>query len=194
MPGEWVDEKKERTSRTARLSRTAPPAGLLPHQYIKSETMKDTPDGKVAKAIRQISERASTRIGKKAFDVALARQKLKAKLGTAAAATLHKVTVCHKSNVLSTTDGLFRESVRAVKKKDSAANGGPDRYSAIEMDEQIVDSMVYRLFREPDAFDVVVAPNLYGDILSDAAAALVGSLGLIASVNAGDTFVIGEVS
>ncbi|PWN28541.1 Isocitrate/isopropylmalate dehydrogenase [Jaminaea rosea] len=60
------------------------------------------------------------------------------------------------------------------------------------MDEQIVDSMVYRLFREPDAFDVVVAPNLYGDILSDAAAALVGSLGLVSSVNAGDSFFMGE--
>ncbi len=48
--------------------------------------------------------------------------------------------------------------------------------------------MVYRLFREPEVFDVVVAPNLYGDIVSDAAAALVGSLGLVPSVNAGDSF------
>ncbi|CAO1630071.1 unnamed protein product [Parajaminaea phylloscopi] len=160
--------------------------------YIKSETIENTSEGKVAKAIRQISERASTRIGQKAFEVALARQELKTRLGTAAAATLHKVTVCHKSNVLSTTDGLFRESVRAVKERDSPANGGPGRYAAVDMDEQLVDSMVYRLFREPDAFDVVVAPNLYGDILSDAAAALVGSLGLVASVNASDTFVMGE--
>ena len=62
------------------------------------------------------------------------------------------------------------------------------------MDEQLVDSMVYRPFREPDAFDVVVAPNLYGDILSDGAAALVGSLGLVSSVNASDSFFMGEVS
>lgn len=52
--------------------------------------------------------------------------------------------------------------------------------------------MVYRLFREPQAFDVVVAPNLYGDIISDGAAALVGSLGVVASTNVGDTFCIGE--
>lgn len=52
--------------------------------------------------------------------------------------------------------------------------------------------MVYRLFREPQAFDVVVAPNLYGDIISDGAAALVGSLGVVASTNVGDSFCIGE--
>lgn len=163
-------------------------------QYIKSESIEETSNGKVAKAIRQISERASTRIGRKAFEVALARQELKSRLGTIAAAALHKVTVCHKSNVLSTTDGLFRESVRSIKENDDPKVGGPGRFAGIEMDEQIVDSMVYRLFREPDAFDVVVAPNLYGDILSDAAAALVGSLGLVSSVNAGDSFIMGEVS
>lgn len=52
--------------------------------------------------------------------------------------------------------------------------------------------MVYRLFREPQAFDVVVAPNLYGDIISDGAAALVGSLGVVSSTNLGDSFCIGE--
>lgn len=86
------------------------------------------------------------------------------------------------------TDGLFRTSVRAVYENDAVSKGGPGRYSAIKMDEQLVDSMVYRLFREPHVFDVVVAPNLYGDIISDGAAALVGSLGLVASVNAGDNF------
>jgi homoisocitrate dehydrogenase len=160
--------------------------------YIKSETIEDTPQGKVAKAIRQISERASTRIGRKAFEVALAREELRSRTGVAAAAGAAKVTVCHKANVLSTTDGLFRSSVRAVKEQDAVENGGAGRFASVEMDEQIVDSMVYRLFREPEVFDVVVAPNLYGDILSDAAAALVGSLGLVASVNAGDSFVMGE--
>jgi homoisocitrate dehydrogenase len=51
--------------------------------------------------------------------------------------------------------------------------------------------MVYKLFREPQSFDVVVAPNLYGDIISDGAAALVGSLGVVASTNLGDSFCIG---
>lgn len=86
--------------------------------------------------------------------------------------------------MLSQTDGLFRESARAAL---SAA-----KYSGIEIEEQIVDSMVYKLFRNPEQYDVIVAPNLYGDILSDGAAALVGSLGLVPSANVGDDFVIGE--
>ena len=55
-----------------------------------------------------------------------------------------------------------------------------------------MDSMVYKLFRQPEDYDVIVAPNLYGDILSDGAAALVGSLGLVPSANVGKGFVIGE--
>ncbi|PWN97342.1 Isocitrate/isopropylmalate dehydrogenase [Tilletiopsis washingtonensis] len=162
--------------------------------YVKSETSESTPEGQVARAIRQISEKASTRIGRKAFEVALARQSMREKTGatTSGNAATAKVTVCHKSNVLSVTDGLFRTSVRAVYEKDARSAGGPGRYANVTMDEQLVDSMVYRLFREPHVFDVVVAPNLYGDIISDGAAALVGSLGVVASVNAGDTFFMGE--
>jgi homoisocitrate dehydrogenase len=162
--------------------------------YIKSETLEnDAKNGQVARAIRQITERASKRIGKKAFEVALAREQLRAKAGTAATALgKAKVTVCHKSNVLSVTDGLFRTSVRSVYEEDKRSAGGPGKYESIAIDEQLVDSMVYRLFREPHVFDVVVAPNLYGDIISDGAAALVGSLGVVSSVNAGDTFFMGE--
>lgn len=94
--------------------------------------------------------------------------------------------------MLSVTDGLFRTSVRSVYDADQRKNGGPGKYEGIELDEQLVDSMVYRMFREPYVFDVVVAPNLYGDIISDGAAALVGSLGLVSSVNAGDDFIMGE--
>lgn len=157
--------------------------------YIKQETLEETPHGKVARAIRQISESASTRIGKKALDVALARQAMRAAAGSAQQT---KVTICHKSNVLSVTDGLFRTSVRRVYDSDKREHGGHGRYEGLVLDEQLVDSMVYRMFREPNLFDVVVAPNLYGDIISDGAAALVGSLGLVASVNAGDTFIMGE--
>jgi len=98
------------------------------------------------------------------------------------------LTIIHKSNVLSITDGLFRETVRKVPTLPEI-NG---RYDGVSVMEQLVDSAVYRLFREPGVFDVMVAPNLYGDILSDAAAALVGSLGLVPSINAGDNFVMGE--
>lgn len=94
------------------------------------------------------------------------------------------MTITHKSNVLSQTDGLFREAARA-------ALGLPE-YSHITVEEQIVDSMVYKLFRQPSAYDVIVAPNLYGDLLSDGAAALVGSLGLVPSANVSDSFAIGE--
>lgn len=155
--------------------------------YVKEERLTSSTAGaRVAEAIRRISEKASTRIGRMAFEIALKRDEIrKANPGS----SIHVnplVTITHKSNVLSVTDGLFRESVRAVK---SAA---AQRYESVNMDEQIVDSMVYRLFREPECFDVVVAPNLYGDILSDGAAALVGSLGLVPSANVGDNFVMGE--
>jgi len=92
------------------------------------------------------------------------------------------VTIVHKSNVMSVTDGLFRDSCLKVAKD----------FPSIKVEEQLVDSMLYRLIREPERYDVIVAPNLYGDILSDGAAALVGGLGLCASANQGTTFVMGE--
>ncbi|GBE79402.1 mitochondrial NAD-homo-isocitrate dehydrogenase LysB [Sparassis latifolia] len=142
--------------------------------YVKEETIIPTENGREARAIRLITERASRRIGKMAFEIALQRPR-------------KQVTIIHKANVLSVTDGLFRESVRSVPR---LAEDG--RYDSVKVEEQIVDSAVYRLFREPQIYDVMVAPNLYGDILSDAAAALVGSLGLVPSINAGDSFVMGE--
>jgi homoisocitrate dehydrogenase len=96
-----------------------------------------------------------------------------------------KVTITHKSNVLSVTDGLWRETINQVYKDHP-------EYHSVQVEEQLVDSMVYRLFREPHMFDVIVAPNLYGDLLSDGAAALVGSLGLVPSANVGDNFAMGE--
>ncbi|GIC88367.1 hypothetical protein CNMCM6805_001378 [Aspergillus fumigatiaffinis] len=152
--------------------------------YVKEETTKDTPNGKVAEAIKRISERASSRISTIAGEIALRRQKIRDAAGNSALRTKPMVTITHKSNVLSQTDGLFRETAR----KALAA----ERFSSVEVEEQIVDSMVYKLFRQPEYYDVIVAPNLYGDILSDGAAALVGSLGLVPSANVGDGFAIGE--
>ncbi|KAJ9106091.1 homoisocitrate dehydrogenase [Naganishia friedmannii] len=157
--------------------------------YVKQEKMETLADGtKKATAIRQITERASSRIGRMAFELALKRaEERSANPGGSFWKGAPKVTIIHKSNVLSVTDGLFRETVRAVKEKDAS-----NRYASVDLEEQIVDSMVYRLFREPEIFDVTVAPNLYGDIISDGAAALVGSLGLVPSINAGDHFAMGE--
>ncbi|KAI6783184.1 Homoisocitrate dehydrogenase-like protein [Emericellopsis cladophorae] len=151
--------------------------------YVKEEKTYSGPDGKVAEAIKRISERASFRIATMAGDIAVRRQRLRED----GASSIHKsplVTVTHKSNVLSQTDGLFRA---ASKSALSAA-----RFNGVTVEEQIVDSMVYKLFRQPEDYDVIVAPNLYGDILSDGAAALVGSLGLVPSANVGEGFAIGE--
>jgi len=155
--------------------------------YVKEERTTDTPTGKVAEAVKRISERASSRIATMAGEIALRRQKIRdvaAASGNAVTRSKPLVTITHKSNVLSQTDGLFRE----VSRQALAA----DKFASVEVEEQIVDSMVYKLFRQPSYYDVIVAPNLYGDILSDGAAALVGSLGLVPSANVGDGFAIGE--
>ncbi|KAG0241272.1 homoisocitrate dehydrogenase [Actinomortierella wolfii] len=157
--------------------------------YIKQERLETDANGqKVAWADRKITEHASKRAGVMAFNMALMRDKLRQSLPPSERLWQGKpkVTIVHKSNVLSVSDGLWRETVRAVKENN------PEQYSGVDMEEQLVDSMVYRMFREPEAFDVVVAPNLYGDIISDGAAALVGSLGLVPSANVGDNFVVGE--
>ena len=144
--------------------------------YIKQERTYDGghPTGKVAEAVKRITERASTRIAAMAGDITLRRQRAR----DAGSASIHdrpRVTITHKSNVLSQTDGLFRSACRAALSASACAS--------VQVDEQIVDSMVYKLFRQPEDYDVIVAPNLYGDILSDGAAALVGSLGLVPSAN-----------
>ncbi|KAJ8657143.1 hypothetical protein O0I10_007223 [Lichtheimia ornata] len=158
--------------------------------YIKSERQEVDPETglKVAWADRKITEYASKRAGTMAFNMALTRQKLREQkpLDKRFWKQNPRVTIVHKSNVMSVTDGLWRETVRAVKEQN------PEKYGGVDMEEQLVDSMVYRMFREPEAFDVVVAPNLYGDIISDGAAALVGSLGVVPSANVGDNFVVGE--
>lgn len=159
--------------------------------YVKDERTFTAPDGtKVAEAIKRISEKATRRIAKMAFAIAANRQTIRdsALALNLTARLIHsaaEVTVVHKSNVLSQSDGLFRETCKKVYAENP-------QWQFIKYNEQIVDSMVYRMFREPQVFDVVVAPNLYGDILSDGAAALVGSLGVVPSANVGDGFAIGE--
>jgi len=119
-----------------------------------------TPD--VALAIRKITANGSARVVQAAFALARSRRK--------------HVTAVHKQNVLRMSDGLFLKEARKV----GAAN------SDIAYDEQLVDSMTALLIRNPARYDVVVATNMFGDILSDEAAELSGGLGLGASINAGD--------
>ncbi|KAF2476679.1 Isocitrate/isopropylmalate dehydrogenase [Lindgomyces ingoldianus] len=152
--------------------------------YVKEERTYAAADGtKIAEAIKRISENASFHIATMAGDIALRRQRVRDS-GVESIHTGPVVTITHKSNVLSQTDGLFRETARKALARDA--------YQRVKVEEQIVDSMVYKLFRQPASYDVIVAPNLYGDILSDGAAALVGSLGLVPSANVGHGFVIGE--
>ncbi|MBI3704211.1 MAG: isocitrate/isopropylmalate dehydrogenase family protein [Rhizobiales bacterium] len=118
-----------------------------------------TPD--LALAIRKITRAGSTRIAESAFKLAMRRRK--------------KVTCVHKANVLRVSDGLYLECTRAV-----AA-----RYPAVAYEERIIDAMAALLVRDASQFDVVVTTNMYGDILSDEASEISGSLGLAASLNAG---------
>jgi homoisocitrate dehydrogenase len=87
------------------------------------------------------------------------------------------LTVVHKANVLPETDGLFRETVLSVA----------ETYDDLDVDELLVDAAALRLVTDPDRFDVLVCPNLFGDILSDEAAGLVGGLGLAPSANVGSS-------
>jgi 3-isopropylmalate dehydrogenase len=119
-----------------------------------------TPD--VALAIRKITAKGSARVVRVAFDLARSRRK--------------HVTAVHKQNVLRMSDGLFLNEARKI----AAAN------TDIAFDEQLVDSMTALLIRNPARYDVIVATNMFGDILSDEAAELSGGLGLGASINAGD--------
>jgi 3-isopropylmalate dehydrogenase len=119
-----------------------------------------TPD--LAMAMRKITRHGSTRIAEAAFKLAMQRRR--------------KVTSVHKSNVLRVSDGLYLECCRAV-----AA-----RYPDVAYEERIVDAMAALLVRDASQFDVVVSTNMFGDILSDEASEIAGSLGLAASLNAGD--------
>jgi 3-isopropylmalate dehydrogenase len=93
-----------------------------------------------------------------------------------------KVTAVHKANVLRVSDGLFLECARSVAK----------RYPQVTYEEQIMDAMAALLVRDATRFDVILATNMFGDILSDEASEISGSLGLAASVNAGDEHALAQ--
>ena len=158
--------------------------------YVKEERQFEAADGSgmVTEAIKRISQKASRRISVMAGDIALRRHKIRKASNMLSQHPGPKVTVTHKSNVLSLTDGLFRSTAHSTLSSPPFSN--PE--SKVTIDDQIIDSLLYKLFLTPTFYDVIVAPNLYGDLVSDAAAALVGSLGLVPSANVGEKFVIGE--
>ncbi len=126
------------------------------------------PDPDSAFAIRKITARACERVARAAFGLARERRR--------------KVTAVHKANVLKLSDGLFLREVRKV------AVEFPD----VALDEVIVDAAAALLIRQPERFDVIVTTNMFGDILSDEASELSGSLGLGGSINAGDAICVAQ--
>ncbi|HEY1227422.1 MAG TPA: isocitrate/isopropylmalate dehydrogenase family protein, partial [Ramlibacter sp.] len=122
--------------------------------------MMPSPD--MAISVRKITRHCSERIARRAFELAMTRRK--------------KVTAIHKANSFHMTDGLFLECARKVAKD----------FPEVAFEDMLVDASTAHLVRNPERFDVLVAENFYGDILSDMASELSGSLGLAGSVMAGD--------
>jgi len=131
-------------------------------------------EGDTATAERVITRRGSERIARAAFTAASQRS---LKRGLPAT-----VTIVHKANVLKVTDGLFREQCLQVA----------GEYPQIACREMLVDAMAMRLVRDPQNFDVLVTTNLFGDILSDEASALIGGLGVAPSANLGSEVAVFE--
>ena len=93
-----------------------------------------------------------------------------------------KVTAVHKANIMKYSDGLFLETARTVAKK----------YPDIQFEDRIVDNMCMQLVQKPELYDVIVLPNLYGDVVSDLAAGLIGGLGLAPGANLGEDLALFE--
>ena len=120
-------------------------------------------------AIKRITKKGSFRIIKAAFEYAKANN-------------LNKVTVVHKANILKITDGLFLDTAREIAKD----------YPGITVEEVIIDNMCMQLVMNPEKYLVIVTMNLYGDILSDLCAGLVGGLGLAPGANIGEDIAVFE--
>ena len=117
----------------------------------------------VVESLKIITERASTRIARFAFAYAKRHGR-------------KKIHAIHKANIMKLSDGLFLRSVRAVA----------EQFPDIEYKEMIVDNACMQIVMDPQQFDMLLLPNLYGDVMSDLAAGLVGGLGVVPSANIGD--------
>ncbi len=135
--------------------------------YIGRETTTD--EGSTGVAQKVITRVATERVARVAYDLAVRSGR-------------EKVTIVHKANVLPQSDGLFRRVALEIASD----------YPEIVTDELLVDTAAYWMVKDPTRFDVVLTPNLYGDILSDMAAAWGGGLGLAPSLSVGDNIAIAE--
>ncbi|WP_110819016.1 isocitrate/isopropylmalate dehydrogenase family protein [Ensifer adhaerens] len=142
--------------------------GFYSDRNMYAGTGEFMPDPDMAFSIRKVTAKASSRVAKAAFELARHRRK--------------KVTAVHKANVVKLSDGLFLREVRKVA----------EAYPDVHLEELIVDAAAAHLIRSPDRFDVIVTTNMFGDILSDEASELSGSLGLGGSINAGDDICVAQ--
>jgi isocitrate dehydrogenase (NAD+) len=126
-------------------------------------------DNNSAISIKYISVMATRRIVKFAFDYARAHAR-------------HKVTAVHKANIMRFSDGLFLATAHEVSKE----------YPEIQFEDRIVDNMCMQLVQKPEQYDVLVLPNLYGDIISDLSAGLIGGLGVAPGANIGSQYAVFE--
>jgi len=126
-----------------------------------------------AESIKIITRKASRKITERAFEYAVREGR-------------EKVTAVHKANILKYSDGLFLEEARKVAEKYKKTN--PE----IEFDDKIVDNMCMQMVQYPEEYDVLVTTNLYGDIISDLGAGLIGGLGLAPGMNLGDDIAVFE--
>jgi isocitrate dehydrogenase (NAD+) len=121
-------------------------------------------------SIKPISVHGTKRIVREAFEYAKAYDR-------------RKVTAVHKANIMKYTDGLFLKTAREIAE---------DEYPDIEFEDRIVDNLCNQLVSRPEEYDVVVLPNLYGDIVSDLGAGLIGGLGMAPGANIGDEYAVFE--
>ncbi len=136
--------------------------GFYPDRNMSRGWGEMMPNPDMALSVRKITRHCSERIARRAFELAMTRRK--------------KVTAIHKANSFHMTDGLFLECVRHVAKD----------FPEVQLDDLLVDASTAHLVKEPERFDVLVATNFYGDIISDLASELSGSLGLAGSMMASD--------
>ncbi|MBK7644053.1 MAG: isocitrate/isopropylmalate dehydrogenase family protein [Planctomycetes bacterium] len=139
----------------------APKTKELIGKIMELSGAKIRPDSGIS--IKPISISGSERIVKAAFEYAVKKKR-------------KKVTAVHKSNIMKFTDGLYLATARKVA----------ERYPSIAFEDRIVDNMCMQLVQKPEDYDVLVLPNLYGDILSDLCAGLIGGLGIAPGANLGD--------
>ena len=137
--------------------------GFYPDRNMSRGWGEVMPSPDMALSTRKITRHCSERIARRAFELAMSRKK--------------RVTAIHKANSFHMTDGLFLEAVRHVAKD----------FPEVVLDDLLVDASTAHLVKEPERFDVLVATNFYGDILSDLCSELSGSLGLAGSIMASDT-------